>query len=94
MSLSLRLDSDNPMWGRKSLKCEDVSKLILTNSPARVLGMLCRYGMKLDAVVLLQEWVRDVGGRAGLSESNARIGSGAVGLPESRLEVCPHMGPM
>lgn len=43
--------------------------------------------MKLDAVQLMQEWVRDVGSCAGLSAANARIHSGAVGVPESRLEL-------
>eukprot|EP00884_Botryococcus_braunii_P007491 jgi/Botrbrau1/16743/Bobra.0277s0001.1 len=46
-----------------------------------------RYGMKMDAVALLQEWVRDVGSKAGLSSSNTRLSSGAVGIPESRLEL-------
>jgi hypothetical protein len=43
--------------------------------------------MKMDAVALLQEWVRDVGCKAGLTSSNTRLSSGAVGIPESRLEV-------
>lgn len=47
----------------------------------------CRYGRKGDAQALLQEWVRDVGSQAGLTQFNARISSGAVGVPESRLEV-------
>ena len=47
----------------------------------------CRYGRKGDAQALLQEWVRDVGSEAGLTQFNARISSGAVGVPESRLEV-------
>lgn len=46
-----------------------------------------RYGFKLDAVALMQEWVQDIGSQAGLSPSNARINSGAVGVPESRLEL-------
>ncbi len=37
--------------------------------------------------MLLQEWVRDIGGQAGVTQFNARISSGAVGVPESRLEV-------
>ena len=44
--------------------------------------------MKLDAVALVQDWVRDVGSQAGLTASNAQILSGAVGVPESRLEAC------
>lgn len=43
--------------------------------------------MKLDAVELLQEWVADIGAQAGLTPFNATISSGAVGVPESRLEV-------
>lgn len=53
----------------------------VTAGPAR------RYGAKLEAVQLVQEWVRDIGSQAGLSGANARIHSGAVGVPESRLEV-------
>ena len=46
-----------------------------------------RYGVKMDAISLVQDWVRDVGSQAGLSAANAQILSGAVGIPESRLEV-------
>lgn len=48
-----------------------------------------RYGVKLEAVALLQEWIRDIGSVAGLQASpeNVRIFSGSVGVPESRLEV-------
>ncbi|KAK9802847.1 hypothetical protein WJX73_007310 [Symbiochloris irregularis] len=48
-----------------------------------------KYGVKLEAVALLQEWVRDIGSQAGLQSSpeNARIFSGSVGVPESRLEL-------
>ena len=46
-----------------------------------------RYGVKAEALALLQEWVRDVGSSAGLNSSNTQILSGAVGCPESRLEV-------
>ncbi|KAK9814758.1 hypothetical protein WJX72_011027 [[Myrmecia] bisecta] len=46
-----------------------------------------RYGVKLEAVALLQEWVRDVASKAGLTASHAQIFSGAVGVPESRLEL-------
>jgi len=45
-----------------------------------------RYGVKLDAAALLQDWVRDIGSRAGLAEHNSQILSGAIGVPESRLE--------
>ena len=43
----------------------------------------------MEAVGLLQEWVRDIGSHAGLSSApeNVRIFSGSVGVPESRLEV-------
>jgi hypothetical protein len=46
-----------------------------------------RYGVKMDGVSLMQDWVRDVGSQAGLSAANAQILSGAIGVPESRLEV-------
>jgi len=46
-----------------------------------------RFGVKSEALALLQEWVRDVGSHAGLNSSNTRILSGAIGCPESRLEV-------
>ena len=45
-----------------------------------------RYGVKMDAIALLSEWVQDIGSQAGLSD-NVNILSGAVGVPESRLEV-------
>ena len=45
-----------------------------------------RYGVKLDAAALLQDWVRDIGSKAGLGLENTNILSGAVGVPESRLE--------
>ena len=41
----------------------------------------------MDAVALLQEWVRDIGSEAGLESSNTSINSGSVGTPESRLEL-------
>ena len=51
-------------------------------------GICCvRFGVKSEALALLQEWVRDVGSHAGLNGSNTRILSGAIGCPESRLEV-------
>lgn len=46
-----------------------------------------KYGCKQEATLLLQEWVRDVGYAAGLRPTNTRISSGAIGVPESRLEV-------
>jgi hypothetical protein len=46
-----------------------------------------RYGVKLDAVKLLQQWVRDIGSSAGLTSKNTCINSGSVGSPESRLEL-------
>mmetsp|Transcript_19768 Transcript_19768/g.54909 ORF Transcript_19768/g.54909 Transcript_19768/m.54909 type:complete len:273 (-) Transcript_19768:41-859(-) len=46
-----------------------------------------RFGRKREAVQLLQEWVRDVGSQAGLTASNTGITTGAVGAPESRLEL-------
>jgi len=41
----------------------------------------------MEAVELLQEWVREIGSVAGLGPTNAAINSGAVGTPESRLEL-------
>lgn len=46
-----------------------------------------RYGTKMDAVVLLKEWVQEIGSLAGLSKDNTCITSGSVGTPESRLEL-------
>lgn len=46
-----------------------------------------RYGVKLDAVKLLQQWVRNIGSSAGLTSTNTCINSGSVGSPESRLEL-------
>ncbi|EIE23756.1 hypothetical protein COCSUDRAFT_53450 [Coccomyxa subellipsoidea C-169] len=43
------------------------------------------YGVKLDAVALLQEWVTQIGSQAGLDLSRTQILSGAIGVPESRL---------
>jgi hypothetical protein len=45
-----------------------------------------RYGRKMEAVALLQEWAREVGAPAGLAPEAALV-SGAVGAPESRLEL-------
>ena len=47
----------------------------------------CRYGVKLEAVELLQDWVTSIGSQAGLTAGNCRLLSGAVGVPESSLEV-------
>ena len=41
----------------------------------------------MEAAALLQEWVRDIGSVAGLGPDNTAINSGAVGTPESRLEL-------
>jgi hypothetical protein len=46
-----------------------------------------RYGHKMEAVALLQEWAREVGAPAGLAPEAAALVSGAVGAPESRLEL-------
>ena len=48
-----------------------------------------KYGAKLDAVSLVSEWVQNIGSQAGLSD-NVHILSGAVGVPESRIEVSKH----
>ena len=47
----------------------------------------CRYGTRTEATALLQEWVATVGARAGCAASNTRLSAGAVGVPESRLEL-------
>lgn len=46
-----------------------------------------RYGHKAEAVALMQEWVQVIGSRAGLTAANTRLSSGAVGAPESRVEL-------
>ena len=40
----------------------------------------------MDALALVSEWVQNIGSQAGLSD-NVHILSGAVGVPESRIEV-------
>lgn len=40
----------------------------------------------MEAIALLEEWVQSIGSQAGLTSQNATILSGAVGVPESRLE--------
>lgn len=45
------------------------------------------YGHKQTVTGLLQEWVADIGSRAGLTPANTRISSGSVGVAESRLEL-------
>ncbi|KAG2441022.1 hypothetical protein HXX76_003875 [Chlamydomonas incerta] len=45
------------------------------------------YGHKQTVTTLLQEWVTDVGARAGLTHTNTRLSSGSVGVAESRLEL-------
>lgn len=46
----------------------------------------------MEAITLLEEWVQSVGSQAGLTGQNATILSGAVGVPESRLEASsPHV---
>ena len=40
----------------------------------------------MEAIALLEEWVQSIGSQAGLTRQNATILSGAVGVPESRLE--------
>lgn len=54
----------------------------------------CRYGVKVEAVSLLQEWVRDIGSQAGLTAFNTQINSGSLGVPESRMEVSPPIKPL
>jgi hypothetical protein len=41
----------------------------------------------MEAVALLQEWVRDIGAVAGLTPANTSIYSGAIGVPESKLQL-------
>lgn len=41
----------------------------------------------MEAIALLQEWVQSIGSQAGLTAENTTILSGAVGAPESRLEL-------
>lgn len=38
-----------------------------------------RFGSKLDAVALLQEWVCDVGSQAGLTSNNTQLHTGRQG---------------
>jgi len=48
---------------------------------------LTRYGVKMEALALVQDWIQNVGSAAGLTQENTYLSSGAVGAPESRLEV-------
>ena len=50
--------------------------------------ILChRYGVKMEAIALVQEWIESIGNAAGLSPHNTNLSSGAIGVPESRIEV-------
>ncbi|KAL0039602.1 hypothetical protein WJX77_003110 [Trebouxia sp. C0004] len=51
-----------------------------------------KYGVKMEAIGLLQEWVQNIGSQAGLTANNTTILSGAVGAPESRLEAEVELG--
>eukprot|EP00879_Flechtneria_rotunda_P006265 GHRR01006585.1.p1 GENE.GHRR01006585.1~~GHRR01006585.1.p1 ORF type:complete len:243 (+),score=77.95 GHRR01006585.1:204-932(+) len=46
-----------------------------------------RYGHKQEATALLEEWVQNVGSKAGLTPQNTRLSTGSIGVPESRLEM-------
>jgi uncharacterized membrane protein YgcG len=55
-----------------------------------------RYGCKADATQLLVEWVQTVGAEAGGADllPRARVSTGALGAPESRLELELSFGSM
>lgn len=40
----------------------------------------------MEAIALVEEWVQTIGSQAGLTAQNTTILSGAIGVPESRLE--------
>jgi len=46
-----------------------------------------KYGVKMEALALVQDWIQNVGSAAGLTQENTCLSSGAVGAPESRLEL-------
>ncbi|EFN51270.1 hypothetical protein CHLNCDRAFT_55227 [Chlorella variabilis] len=46
-----------------------------------------KFGGKMEAVMLLQEWVSTVGAAAGLTPANTSLGTGSIGAPESTLEL-------
>mmetsp|Transcript_9452 Transcript_9452/g.23997 ORF Transcript_9452/g.23997 Transcript_9452/m.23997 type:complete len:264 (-) Transcript_9452:568-1359(-) len=46
-----------------------------------------RFGRKTEATKLLQQWIREIGTVAGLKPGHVCIRSGAIGAPESRLEM-------
>lgn len=48
---------------------------------------LRRYGVKLEAVQLVREWVSEIASCASGGLQRADIMSGAIGAPESRLEL-------
>eukprot|EP00887_Chlorella_sp_A99_P007271 scaffold2.g7271.t1 len=76
-------DTSQTVWGRPVdvLVMPDSSLLVSDDQAGAV------YGAKMEAVALLQEWVRDIGSRAGCTAANTRLNSGSVGAPESRLEL-------
>jgi hypothetical protein len=45
------------------------------------------YGHKQEATNLVVEWLQTVGAAAGVAPSSARVSTGALGAPESRLEL-------
>ena len=94
---SHRLPSEAPTVCRKSeafLRTQSCrqGRCSSLNIRASIRARWCidiKYGAKLDAVSLVSEWVQNIGSQAGLSD-NAHILSGAVGVPESRIEVSKH----
>ena len=88
--LDIKCERGLRMWGRAvpaaAPLCAEGGGAHSPNPPCTLLA-ICRYGDKLDAVALVQEWVQDIGSQAGLSPDAVRINSGSVGVPESRLEV-------
>eukprot|EP01025_Chloroclados_australasicus_P044086 TRINITY_DN474_c2_g1_i4.p1 TRINITY_DN474_c2_g1~~TRINITY_DN474_c2_g1_i4.p1 ORF type:complete len:231 (+),score=23.25 TRINITY_DN474_c2_g1_i4:30-722(+) len=46
-----------------------------------------KFGFKGQALESVTDWVQTIGQKAGLSEDNTTIQNGAVGVPESRIEL-------
>ena len=61
--------------------------------PGAAAGQLASYTSQLQSSAsdhsCVQEWVATIGSQAGLTSDNSGIFSGAIGVPESRLEVLP-----
>ena len=69
-------------------RCAGRQRCVAARAGLRARWLLdARYGCKQDATALLVEWVTTVGAAAGVAPADARVSTGALGAPESRLEL-------